>query len=97
MKVRFKVEKDLCIPAMACIVAEPDMYELDDDGKAEVKKNLDIDSIKETAKENDWTVVETSEAGFERIVESAKICPVLAILVEKFDEEINDWRRIYPE
>lgn len=93
MKVRFKVDKDLCIPAMACVVSEPDIYELDSQGKAEIKK-LDIDAIKEIAREGGWVEVDTDDKGYERILESAKVCPVLAILVEV--EENGEWKRVYP-
>jgi ferredoxin len=95
MKVRFKVEKELCIPAMACIVAEPDIYELDDSGKADIKQNLSLENMQQLARDGDWVTVETNEIGFERIVESARVCPVLAIIVDK--EENGDWVRVYPE
>jgi ferredoxin len=95
MKVRFKVEKDLCIPAMACIVAEPDLYQLDDDGKAEVKEGITLENIAFLTKDGEWVSVETNETGLERIAESARVCPVLAIIVEK--EEDGAWVRVYPE
>jgi ferredoxin len=98
MKCRFKVDKDLCIPAMACIVAEPDIYELDDTGKADIKKQLTTDQIVAKMRDNDgWVEVDTDETGLNRLVDSAKVCPVLAIFVDKFDEKTNDWVRIYPE
>ncbi len=95
MKVRFKVDKDLCIPAMACIVAEPDLYELDDSGKADVKVDLTLGDIQEQARDGGWVTVETTEQGFERILESARVCPVLAIFVEIFEN--GSWLRVYPE
>lgn len=97
MKVRFKIDKDLCIPAMACIVAEPDIYELDDSGKASIKKNLSSADIKELMAENDegWVEIDTDEKGYERILDSAKTCPVLAIFVDI--EEDGAWKRVYPE
>lgn len=97
MKVRFKIDKDLCIPAMACIVAEPDIYELDDTGKASIKKNLSSEDIREMMQEDaeGWVVIETDEKGYERILDSARTCPVLAIFVEL--EEEGAWKRIYPE
>lgn len=98
MKCRFKVDKDLCIPAMACIVAEPDIYELDETGKADVKKQLTTGQIIEKMRDGDgWVEVNTDEAGLTRLVDSAKVCPVLAIFVEKFNESSNAWERIYPE
>ncbi len=95
MKVRFKVDKELCIPAMACIVAEPDIYELDDSGKADIKQNLSLENMQQLAREGEWVTVETNETGYERIMESARVCPVLAIIVDK--EENGEWVRVYPE
>lgn len=94
MKFRFKVDKDLCIPAMACIVAEPDIYELDGDGKATIKK-ITLENLAETVREGEWVTVEADENGYNRIVESARVCPVMAIFVEK--EENGEWVRVYPE
>lgn len=94
IKCRFKVDRDLCIAVSACIVAEPDLYELDDEAKAVIKP-LTLEDIKEKMRESDgWVVVETTEKGFDRIVESAKVCPVLAILVDK--EDNGEWKRVYP-
>lgn len=95
MKIRFRVDQELCIPAMACIVAEPDLYELNDDGKAEIVKKITLENITELTREGDWVTVDTNEEGFERIVESARICPVLAIIVEKFEND--EWIAVYPE
>lgn len=98
MKVRFKVDQDLCIPAMACIVAEPDMYFLNDNGKAETFQEIDLEKIKSVANGGDgWVEVETNDEGFQRIIESAKVCPVLAIYVEKYDETTSEWIRVYPD
>ena len=94
IKYRFKVDRDLCIPVMACVVAEPDVYELDDDGKAVVKSNLGLQELRELSRSGDWVVVESSVSTFERILDSAKVCPVLAIIVEK--EVDGRWQRVYP-
>lgn len=94
IKFRFKVDRDLCIPAMACIVAEPDIYELDESGKAVVKKKLTLENLREMAREGDWVIVESDESIYERVLASAKVCPVLAILVEV--EESGKWKRVYP-
>lgn len=95
--IRFRVDRDLCIAVSACIVQEPDIYLLDDEAKA-VIKNLDLDDMKEIQRsvdEENWVEVMATEEGFNRIVESAQICPVLAIIVE---EKINGkWSRVYPE
>ena len=96
IKCRFKVDRDLCIAVSACIVAEPDIYILDDEAKA-VVKNLDLEDIKEVAREDNhgWVTVETTEKGYDRIVDSARTCPVLAIIVERFEN--GEWTQVYPE
>jgi ferredoxin len=97
IKCRFRVDRDLCIAVSACIVAEPDIYVLDDEAKAIIKP-LDLDDIKEMereANEGSWVTVETTQAGFDRIMDSAKVCPVLAIFVEV--EEDGAWKQVYPE
>jgi ferredoxin len=97
IKCRFRVDRDLCIAVSACIVAEPDLYLLDDEAKAVIKP-LDLEDLKEIAREDDgeqWVTVETTQAGFDRIMDSARVCPVLAIIVDR--EEGGEWVRIYPE
>jgi ferredoxin len=97
IKCRFRVDRDLCIAVSACIVAEPDIYLLDDEAKAVIKP-LDLDDIKEVervANGGEWVTVETSQAGYDRILESARVCPVLAIFVEI--EENGQWVAVYPE
>jgi ferredoxin len=95
IKYRFKVDRDLCIPAMACILAEPNIYELDESGKAVVKKEVTLETLRELARDGDWVVVESEEQIYERVLDSAKVCPVLAIIVEI--EQNGEWKRVYPE
>jgi ferredoxin len=92
---RFRVDRDLCIAVSACIVAEPDIYLLDDEAKAVIKK-LEMDDIKEIMREDEagWVTVEATESGFNRIVDSARTCPVLAIIVDKMED--GEWVEVYP-
>ncbi len=97
IKCRFRVDRDMCIAISACIVAEPDIYLLDDEAKAVIKP-LELGDISEVAREannGEWVVVEATQSGFDRIVESARVCPVLAIFVER--EENGEWVNVYPE
>ena len=94
---RFKVDRDLCIAVSACIVAEPDIYLLDDDAKAVIKE-LNLEDIKEISRTSDtdsWVTVKCTDAGYYRIIESARTCPVLAIIVEKKDGD--NWITTYPD
>jgi ferredoxin len=100
IKCRFKVARNKCIAVSACIVAEPDIYFLDDEAKAVIKKPLTFEEFVEITRNQDeykdeWVTVETTERGFQRIVESAQTCPVLAIEVEKLENE--EWVKVYPE
>ncbi len=96
LKIRFRVDRDLCIAVSACIVAEPDVYLLDDEAKAVIKP-LDLEDMKELMREDSegWVTVEVTEKGFDRIMDSARTCPVLAIIVDR--EENGEWVRAYPE
>lgn len=97
IKCRFKVDRDLCIAVSSCIVQEPDIYYLDDEAKAVIKK-LEMKDIEEASRDeakDGWVTVLATESGYERILESAKICPVLAIIVEK--EDNGSWVAAYPE
>src|SRR5215207_3341651 len=92
IKCRFRVDRDLCIAVSACIVAEPDVFYLDDEAKAVIKP-LTLEDIKEVQREgNDggWVEVEATGKGFDRIMDAARTCPVLAIIVEKFNAEANN-------
>lgn len=97
IKCRFRVDRDKCIAVSACIVAEPDIYLLDDEAKAVIKK-LELADIREIMREEDgdqWVTVQATESGLNRIVESAMTCPVLAIEVQK--EIDGAWVNVYPE
>lgn len=96
IKCRFRVDRDLCIAVSSCIVQEPEVYLLDDEAKAVIKK-LELEDIQEVAREDKpdgWVNVEVTEAGYNRILESAQVCPVMAIIVEKYDED--SWVQTYP-
>ena len=78
MKIKVKVDPDLCIGAASCIVVAPEHFELNTEGKAEVKKA-----------ENDHVLgyemeMDVDEAGKEKILDAARSCPTQAILV--YDE-----------
>ncbi|MCX8035323.1 MAG: ferredoxin [Candidatus Dojkabacteria bacterium] len=92
---RYKVDKNLCVPAMTCIAVEPELYILDDDGKAIPNETVNIDDVVAKSKDGEWVEVLVTEQGLERLKKSAMVCPVLAIIVEKYEN--GTWVRIYPE
>lgn len=82
--MRVKVDRDLCISAASCIALLPEVFELDDEGKAVIK------SLK-NAKTSDWTLAQDLSADSKMIIEAARSCPTNAIIVED-----DDGKQIYP-
>lgn len=44
-----EVDKDSCIGCGSCVAVAPEIFELDDDGKADVKKDETTEKTKEAA------------------------------------------------
>lgn len=44
MKKKIKINKKLCIGCGTCVALEPEVFALDNNGKAYVKKNVDVES-----------------------------------------------------
>lgn len=78
MKIKVKVDPQLCIGAASCIVVAPEHFELNTEGKAEVKKSEQDHML---GYEMD---IDVDEAGMEKMIDAARSCPTQAILV--FDE-----------
>jgi ferredoxin len=74
MKYRIKVDKDACIADGICFSMDPDHYEEDDEGKANVVGG---------SVDGDNSVGEFDDDGFEDAQEAAESCPVSAITIEK--------------
>jgi ferredoxin len=80
------VDKDKCIGAAPCIAVAPDVYELDDEGKAFVKEDA-----KESTDGDGKIKIKTAVADDETIKTSAESCPVQAIIL--YDDDGN---QIFP-
>lgn len=78
MKIKVKVDPQLCIGAASCIVVAPEHFELNTEGKAEVKKSQDDHMLGYEME------LEVDDAGKDKIMDAARSCPTQAILV--FDE-----------
>lgn len=81
MKVR--VEREKCISASSCVAILPEVFELDDEGIAIIKKEvvnpdgtIRIDEVKVTK---------------QTLLDAAKSCPTEAIIIED-----DDGKKIYP-
>ncbi|MFZ5391169.1 MAG: ferredoxin [Patescibacteria group bacterium] len=73
--MRVKVDRDLCISAADCLSLVPEVFELDEEGKA-VIKSLSGD------KTSDWVDVTKLPADVQTILAAAKACPTGAIIIE---------------
>ncbi|MBU1038612.1 ferredoxin [Patescibacteria group bacterium] len=82
--MRLKVDRDLCISAASCVALLPEVFELDDEGKALIK-NL------AGSKTSDWTDLKQLPADIQAIMEAARSCPTDAIIIED-----DNGQQIYP-
>ncbi len=76
MKYRIKVDKDECLEDAVCFSMDPDHFEEDDDGKAQVVGG---------SMQGDISIGEFDDDGYEDAKEAADLCPAEAITVEKLD------------
>jgi ferredoxin len=75
MKVKVRVDEKLCIGSGTCVVLASEHFELNDDGKAELKPS-------EHAKTKGSTLtLDVNSAGKEKLLEAARACPVQAISI----------------
>ncbi len=82
--MRVKVDRDLCISAASCTALLPEVFELDDEGKAVIK------SLK-GAKTSDWTELTDLPSDAKMVIEAARSCPTNAIIVED-----DEGKQVYP-
>ena len=87
MKLRIKVDPDLCIGAASCVTIAPDTFVMNDENKAEV---LDHGEAKDGPSYE--RVVEVTQEEKETIILAAESCPTLAVFI--YDEAGT---QIYPE
>ena len=84
---KIRVDRDLCISAAACVAMAGEVFGLDSENIAVIKKN-DGAATSDTVRVNE---LDASGVDREKILEAAQACPTLAIILE--DEEGN---RIFP-
>jgi ferredoxin len=87
MKLKIKVDPDLCIGAASCVTIAPETFQLNDENKAYV-----LDHSTEPGGRTYERVVEVTEDEKENIILGAQSCPTLAIFI--YDEAGT---QLYPE
>ncbi|MFH1088899.1 MAG: ferredoxin [Candidatus Uhrbacteria bacterium] len=86
MKIRIKVDADLCIGAAACVTVAPETFQLNNENKADVLDHGQAPGGPSYERE-----VEVTDEELENILLSAESCPVLAVFV--YDE---NGKQIFP-
>ena len=82
--MRIRVDRDLCIGAASCVALLPEVFELDEEGKAVMKRIVGD-------KTSEWVDYKELSAEAQMILEAARSCPTSAIIIED-----DDGKQIYP-
>lgn len=90
MPLKVKVDRDLCIGAASCVAVAPNTFDLDGEGKAVIKKK---DGTKTSDLVNYSDIADTET----NILNSAKSCPVNAIIIIEVDETGKEIRQVWPQ
>lgn len=90
MSYKVKVDRNLCIGAASCVAVASDTFELDSEGKAVIKKK-DGTMTSEFVSYSDINDTEVN------ILNSAKSCPVNAIIIVEVDDQGNEVKQIWPQ
>lgn len=89
MALKVKVDRQLCIGAASCVAVAPNTFELDSEGKAVIKK-------KDGSMTSDFVNYQDINDNETNILNSAKSCPVNAIIIVEVDEAGNEVRQVWP-
>lgn len=82
--MRVRVDRELCIGAASCLALLPEVFELDEEGKAVIKRAAGD-------KTSDWTDYKELPVEAAMILEAARSCPTNAIIIED-----DSGKQIYP-
>jgi len=82
--MRIRVDRELCIGAASCLALLPEVFELDEEGKAVI---IDKDGNK-TSDNTDYSKIPIDA---KLILEAARSCPTNAIIIED-----DNGKQIYP-
>jgi ferredoxin len=87
MKLKIKVDPDLCIGAASCVTIAPETFQLNEENKAYV-----LDHGTEPTARTYEREIEVTEAEKENMILAAQSCPTLAIFI--YDET---GKQLFPE
>ncbi|MFH1253049.1 MAG: ferredoxin [Candidatus Uhrbacteria bacterium] len=87
MKIKIKVDPDLCIGAAACVTVAPETFQLNNENKADVLDHGQAPGGPTYERE-----IEVTEEEKQNILLGAESCPTLAVFV--FDE---NGEQIFPK
>lgn len=90
MALKVKVDRQLCIGAASCVAVAPNTFELDSEGKAVIKK-------KDGTQTSDFVNYADINDNETNILNSAKSCPVNAIIIVEVDDQGKEIRQVWPE
>ncbi|MFH1632153.1 MAG: iron-sulfur cluster assembly scaffold protein [bacterium] len=76
MKIKVKVDPDLCIAAASCITVAPDTFQLNSDNKADV-----LDHGQAPGGQSYEREIEVTEEEKEKIILAAQSCPTAAVII----------------
>ena len=89
MAYKVKVDRSLCIGAASCVAVAPNTFELDNEGKAVIKK-------KDGTTTSDFVSFQDINEDENTIINAAKSCPVNAIIIVEVDDQGNEIRQVWP-
>lgn len=90
MPYKVKVDRTLCIGAASCVAVAPNTFDLDNEGKAVIKK-------KDGTTTSDFVRYEDIADDGANILNASKSCPVNAIIIIEVDEKGNEVKQVWPE
>ena len=78
---KYKIEHDRpgCIGCSACAAVAPDFWDMNDDGKSDIKNAKN--------REDEWQELDITEDEFKENMEAAESCPVNVIHIKKLEDD----------
>ncbi len=87
--LKVKVDRNSCIGAASCAAVAPNTFELDNEGKAVVKK-------KDGTTSQDFVAMSDVGDDETTVTHAAKSCPVNAIVIVEVDDTGKEIRQVWP-